>query len=208
MLIYYPSCTFRKLLPDTAKTVINYLQRDMTIAGCCRASHIAFGEKDRAVVICGSCRSTLKDRADVISLWEYLLSKEDFLWPDYNGLEVNVQDCWRNRNQPEVHNDVRKILERMNIEVVPISESFSDADFCGTLHYAVKDKELQKRILAYGAKPLYELPKELQIEAMCDRAKAYNREMIVCDCACCLQGVQVSSAKGVHLLELIFQTVK
>lgn len=49
MLIYYPSCTFRKLLPDTTKTVINYLQRDMAIAGCCRTSYAALGEKDKAV---------------------------------------------------------------------------------------------------------------------------------------------------------------
>lgn len=185
MFVYYPSCTFRKLLPDTAKIVIDYLQKDLKIAGCCRAPQAAVGEQDTAVVICGSCRSTLENRAAVISLWEYLLSREDFVWPDYQGLEVNVQDCWRNREQPAVCHAVRKILEKMHIKVVPISESFAEADFCGTLHYTVKDKELEKKILSYGETPLYKLPEELQAAAMRDRAKAYSREIIVTVRAAC-----------------------
>lgn len=206
MFIYYPSCTFRKILPDTAKTVIDFLKEDMTMAGCCRAKYTASPESDTAVVICGSCRTTLEHNVKVISLWEYLLSRKDFIWPDYSGLQVNVQDCWRNRDQPDVMNAVREILEKMNMKVIPVSESFAEADFCGTLHYEVKDKELEKRILAYGEKPLYELPPELQAEAMGDRVKAYNCEWVVCDCARCLTGVQMGGAKGVHLLELIFQT--
>ena len=206
MFIYYPSCTFRKALPDTAKVVIDYLKSDMEIAGCCRAKNPAFTENDTAVVICGSCRTTLETSVKAISLWEYLLSKEDFAWPDHSGLEVNVQDCWRNRNQPGVMNAAREILGKMNIKVIPVSESLSEADFCGTLHYEVKDEGLKKRILECGDKPLYELPPELQAAAMRDRVKAYNREWIVCDCTTCLTGVKMGGSNGVHLLELIFGT--
>lgn len=69
MFIYYPSCTFRKTLPDTAKTVIDFLKEDMTMAGCCRAKNTASPESDTAVVICGSCRTTLEHNVKVISLW-------------------------------------------------------------------------------------------------------------------------------------------
>lgn len=207
MFVYYPSCTFKKTLPKTAEAVIDYLKNDMMIAGCCRAKNVELKGTDTAVVICGSCRSTLEKSANVISLWEYLLSKNDFVFPNYRGFRVNVQDCWRNREQPVIHKAVRAILDKMNICVVPVSESFDKADFCGTLHYDVKDKELKEKILTYGEKPLYELPTQLQAEAMRDRVKAYNCECVVCDCTTCLLGIQMGGGKGIHLLELVFQTV-
>lgn len=52
MFVYYPSCTFRKILPDTAKTVIDFLKEDMTMAGCCRAKKYRSEDPAPASEIC------------------------------------------------------------------------------------------------------------------------------------------------------------
>lgn len=210
MFYYYPSCTFRKALPKTASLVINYLKdRNVQIMGCCRGKCGNYQVSDTAIVICQSCRDTLKSKMKVISLWEYLLRIEDFPWPDYRGLKVNIQDCWRERFQSEVQSAVRDILKKMNIETVEVSPNLQDADFCGTLHYEIKGEELADKVAKYPQKELYKLPPELQKEVMRERTKEYTCEYVVCDCTCCLNGVQLGgNVKGIHLLELIFQTAQ
>lgn len=210
MLYYYPSCTFRKTLPDTANVVINHLKSEnIQIMGCCRADRDHHQSDDTALVICQSCRKTLENKMRVMSLWEYLIKTADFPWPNYKGLKVNVQDCWRERNQPEVQTAVRNILKKMNVETVEIPLNFQKTDFCGTLHYEIKDRKLLDKAALYPDKKLYELPIELQKEAMQERIREYTCPYVVCDCTCCLNGIQLGGGvRGIHLLELIFQTAK
>lgn len=208
MLYYYPSCTFRKALPDTAKLVIDYLKPEMQIMGCCRADRADHDPSDTAVVICQSCRDTVESKINVISLWEYLL-QTGFSFPDYSGLTVNVQDCWRERNQPEVRMAIRTILKRMNIQIVETPLNGRDADFCGTWHYEVKNPELAAEIAKYPSKSLYALPVELQQKVMAERSADYSCEYVVCGCATCYNGIRLGGiAKGIHLLELLFQTAQ
>lgn len=52
------------------------------------------------------------------SMWEYLDALKDFNFPNLNGQKFYVQDCWRDRNHPEIHEAVRSLLKKMHAEVI------------------------------------------------------------------------------------------
>ena len=37
--------------------------------------------------------------------------------------KMYLQDCWRDRNHPEIHQAVRSLLKKMNIEVLEIEKN-------------------------------------------------------------------------------------
>ena len=205
MLYYYPSYTFRKELPETAKKVIDYLNADMQIMGCCRVDKMEHKPDSTAVVICQSCRDTVQSKMKVISLWEYFL-EQGFYYPDYSGLTVNVQDCWRERNQPEVRAAIRQILGKMNIKAIEIEPNGVNSDFCGTWHYEAKSPELIAKMNMYKGKPLMAMPEEIQIEAMREAASRFSCDIAVTGCGMCLKGMKMGGVNGIHLLELLFKT--
>ena len=66
---------------------------------------------------CQACRETLEAKEGnqllLENLFVWLDRQEDFPWPDYSGLVVNVQDCWRDRKHPEIFQAVRSCLGKM-----------------------------------------------------------------------------------------------
>ena len=118
MYIYYPSCNFSAASPATAKKVKAYFEKQMPVAGCCRVDKREISSADIALYICQACRETLEDKVKTQSMWEYLDALKDFNFPNLNGQKFYVQDCWRDRNHPEIHEAVRSLLKKMHAEVM------------------------------------------------------------------------------------------
>ena len=99
--IYFPSCNFTKASPQAAKKLRAYLKEKMPVAGCCRLDKTPYHAGDTALYFCQACRETLEQKPgnQLIpqNLFVWLAEQADFPWPDYGGLTVNVQDCWRDR---------------------------------------------------------------------------------------------------------------
>lgn len=204
MDIYFPSCNYAKAHPQSARRAMDYMRARMTVAGCCRYDRKTYSPEDCGIVNCQACRETLAPKLTIRSIWEYLDAQEDFPWPDYRGLTVNLQDCWRDRHQPQVHRAVRSLLRKMGVSIVEIAQNRERAAFCGNLHVEPQDTENLRRLQAYPNVPVCELPEELERALMQEQAAQYTCQKVVCYCNRCEQGIGLGGAQAVHLMTLIF----
>ena len=120
---------------------------------------------------------------------------DNFDFPDYHGQKMYLQDCFRDRNHPEVHQAVRNLLKKMNIEVIETKNNKDNSIFCGTLHY--ESKELDDTHLSH-------YPKDVQEKYMQEYVQQFDNKKIICVCNRCLKGILLGKGNGVHLLELLF----
>ena len=113
----------------------------------------------------------------------------------YHGQKMYLQDCFRDRNHPEVHQAVRSLLKKMNIEVIEMKNNKDNSIFCGTLHY--ESKALDDTHLSH-------YPKDVQEKYMQEYVQQFDNKKIICVCNRCLKGILLGKGNGVHLLELLF----
>lgn len=204
--IYFPSCNFTAASPEAAQKIRKYLSAKMPVAGCCRVDPLDFPEGSTAVYFCQACRETLEDRAGgrfvLRNLFEHLNEDTDFPWPDYSGLTVTVQDCWRDREHPEIFDAVRTALQKMRVSVIEMSENRAHSKSCGNLHFEPQTERSRKLLEPYKGKPLYELPEDVQRALMQEQVETLPCELAVTYCNRCKAGVLMGGGKAVHLLEL------
>lgn len=194
MYIYYPSCNFTTNSPQAAKKIKDFLKENMKIAKCCKIDQREFSEEDIGIYVCQACRSQIENQVKTMSLWQYFDQLDDFIFPNYHGQKMYLQDCWRDRNHIEIHKAVRSLLKKMNIEVIEIEANKENAIFCGTLHF--ENKELEDDHLSHYSK-------ELQEKYMKDYVQQFHGMQVICTCNRCLKGILMGKGKGVHLLELL-----
>ncbi len=211
--VYFPSCNFNKLAPEAAERLSVYLGRKMPKARCCRVEKgSALPKRASALYFCQACRSTLEerfpDRFRPVNLFVWLLGQDDLTWPDYGGLTATVQDCWRDREHPEIHTAVREALKRMGISILEMEEKREKSVFCGNLHFEPNTPENIALWQAHGKGPLYLLPEEEQRRFMLEQAEKYPCDNVVTYCNRCTSGVRMAGKNGIHLMELIMGTYR
>ena len=208
--IYFPSCNFSAASPLAAEKIREYLGQKMPVAGCCRVDALDYPSGSTAIYFCQACRETLEARAEgkftLVNLFQYLDGDPDFPFPDYAGLTVTVQDCWRDREHPEIFTAVRNVLQKMRITVVEMEENREQSRFCGNLHFEPHSRELTAQLQTYGEKPLYQLPEEIQRLLMREQVEKLACELAVTYCNRCKAGILLGGGKAVHLLELAMGT--
>lgn len=206
MYIYYPSCNFSIASANTAKVVRNLLKETMPVAGCCKIDKREIQKDDIGVYICQNCRETIQDKVQTMSLWEYIDALDTFSYPNYHHEKMVLQDCWRDREHPEVHHAVRNLLEKMNIVLIEMKRNQDQSVYCGTLHYEPQSIELMQKVKAYSDMKISQLPMELQKELMNDNFRDVDLDLpIIVDCNRCLKGVELAERKGIHLLDLLMK---
>ena len=195
MYIYYPSCDFATMHLQTAKKVRDYFEKQMPIARCCKIDKREFEKGDIGLYVCQACRKQIENQVKTMSVWEYFDQLDNFDFPDYHGQKMYLQDCFRDRNHPEVHQAVRNLLKKMNIEVIEMKNNKDNSIFCGTLHY--ESKALDDTHLSH-------YPKDVQEKYMQEYVQQFDNKKIICVCNRCLKGILLGKGNGVHLLELLF----
>ena len=129
MYIYYPSCNFATMHLQTAKKVRDYFEKQMPIARCCKIDKREFEKGDIGLYVCQACRKQIENQVKTMSVWEYFDQLDNFDFPDYHGQKMYLQDCFRDRNHPEVHQAVRNLLKKMNIEVIETKNNKDNSIF-------------------------------------------------------------------------------
>lgn len=205
--IYFPSCNFTKASPEAAQKIQAYLQARMPVAGCCRVDKLEYSPESTAVYFCQACRETLEARVPgkfiTKNLFVYLLEQPDFPWPDYSGLTVTVQDCWRDREHPEIFAAVREALGRMQVTVLEMEETKEQSVFCGNLHFEPKWPE---NLALVEHTPLSQLPQAAQEQLMREQVEKLPCPLAVTCCNRCKLGITMGGGRAVHLLELAMGT--
>lgn len=204
--IYFPSCNFTQASPEAAKRIRAYLKERMPAAGCCRIDKLQYPQGSTALYFCQACRETLESRAPkqftLQNLFTYLVEDSAFPWPDYRGLTATIQDCWRDRNHPEIFAAVRTALENMHVSVVEMEENQERSTYCGTLHFEPKTPETIALLKEQEEKKISQMPKEIQIRLMKEQIQKFPCKLAVTYCNRCTAGIQMAGGKGVHLMEL------
>ncbi|MBQ1367861.1 MAG: hypothetical protein IIY45_07200 [Firmicutes bacterium] len=208
--IYFPSCNFTKMAPTAAKAIRSYLAEKMQVAGCCRVDKLAYEEGLTGLYFCQACRETLENRVpgkyQLKNLFEYLVDDKDFPWPDYSGLTATVQDCWRDRNHPEIHETVRTALAKMKVRVIEMEENREKAVYCGNIHFEPHKPENILLMEQYKDKPLVLAPEEVQKKLFEEQAEKYPCDNVITYCNRCTLCIRTVGVNGIHLMELAMGT--
>lgn len=209
--VYFPSCNFAKASPAAAKKLRGYLSaQGMLTAGCCRVEKGYNFPETNALYVCQACREFLEGRPEnqvtCENLFVYLERDQNFPWPDYSGLTVTVQDCWRDRAHLEIFQAVRSALQKMRVQVVEMAENREHSVFCGNLHFEPQKPENKALLREHAGVPLFQLPEDAQKSLMREQVEKYPCSLALCYCNRCVQGVAMGGGKSVHLLELCMNT--
>ncbi len=217
MYIYYPSCNFQKFFPDTAAKIRAYMktQPDVMIAGCCHKTSALPKPGDVIVTVCLSCMRTLDEvRSDIpgISLFEFLLTRHDFAWPDLAGRKMTLQDCFRARGKHSLQDAVRACLAKMKVQTVEMEENRDKAAFDGSflLHdpYPQNMEEAPSYFADYLPPHLSPMPEEEWPRIYREQVARYTTEEVVTYCNTCCRGAREGDVEKQHqihhLAELIF----
>lgn len=209
---YFPSCKFTAYSPDTSQKISDYLSKrfGMEIQGCCRPFHANMTAEDTAVCVCNTCAAICAEDspARVLSLWEVLQDDEGFPFPDLHHEAMTLQDCWRCYDRREEQEAVRKILQRMHVDVVELEENYEKTRFCGTSTHIPLVKangDFAPRRFIHDAKGMF-IPKteEEQKKLMQEHCKKIRTDKVICYCVPCTRGIQLGGKQGIHLLDLLF----
>lgn len=156
---YIASCVFTEEFPALSQKIQDYIAQrfDLPIIRCCvdkykveefeqrmpdwyrsqwrSIKHFEkFPSGSTMVSLCHNCSAIFEERHPDIkrmSLWELILSDDQFQYPDLGGESITVQDCWRSKENRAEQEAVRSILRRMNVEIVELDENFERTKFCG-----------------------------------------------------------------------------
>ncbi len=161
---YIASCLFTARFPETSIKIQKYVENrfDIEILRCCIPNFRVRENTERILdenvreawkklpvsaeiepgdtvySLCHNCTNILAEQRDgvnLISLWELIDKDKTFVYPNYAGLKVTVQDCWRSREQRGEQDAVRSLLARMNIEYIETAENRENTNFCGSTLY-------------------------------------------------------------------------
>lgn len=189
--VYAPGCALMAYDPVLAErmkevAVAMFGQMD-TLLTCCFHKP-ALEEGICIVTPCATCASRyakLYPDCEALFLPEAMAESQNLELPDYEGLEMSIQDTCASRTMPEAQEAVRTLLRRMNIVLVEPQHSGAHARCCGQLLYG---KASAEKMLAY----------------MRGRAEEMPRENVAVYCASCIAAISAGGRKPRYLPDLVF----
>ena len=233
---YIASCLFTARFPEISLAIQQYIlsRQDMQIVRCCIPNYSVKPNEDRIPAndarsawknlpvsaelhpgdvvysLCHNCTNIIAEQhegVNALSLWELIDEDESFVYPDYSGWKVTVQDCWRTRDRSGEQAAVRSILKKMNIEYIEAKEHHEKTDFCGsTLYRPQRIQNAQyapKHYVEQAAGKFLPHSEEEQLALMQAYCSQFTTDTVVCYCHYCLEGLLQGGVDGRHLAHLI-----
>lgn len=191
---FNPGCALSIYKPEIENKILEYLNQNYTKTAmhkiCCR--HEPQVEKGAVIInVCAGCDRrfrTLYEGVTTTSLWEVIDSLDSFEYPDYQGLKMSVHDACPVREKPQVHQAVRNLLKKMNIEVVETKFNSTRSICCGDDFY-----------------PKHSLEKVHK--AMKRRADSMPCEDVCVYCVSCVKSMYIGEKTPRHLVDLLMHEV-
>ena len=234
--VYVASCVFTREYPELSVKIQDYLSKNFNIPimRCCVPKYklkeftdfmpnwlqnswsstpdfLDITPNQTVICICHNCSAIFEEyRPDIkrISLWEFILSDENFNFSNYNNEKIALQDCWRAYDNHTEQEAVRDLLRKMNIDIVELKNNHEKTEFCGdSLYKTAPPRNLKlapKRFVenAYG-KFVSHSPKERE-ELMKEYCMEIPTEKVIAYCHYCVNGLNLGGKQGIHLAELLF----
>jgi len=187
---FNPGCALSIYKPEMENKVIGFLNQNYKETAmhkiCCR--HEPQLEKGSLIInVCAGCDrrfGNLYEGISTISLWEIIDSLDSFAYPDYKGLKMSVHDPCPVRKKPQVHQAVRNLLEKMNVEVVETKFNGTRTVCCGDDFYP-------------------KLPVHKVHHLMKKRADFMPCEDVCVYCVSCIKSLHIGGKTPRHLIDLL-----
>ena len=237
---YIASCVFTRQFPEVSQFIQQYIKEHfgMPIVRCCIPNyHIKafedamkpgyldswkalpdcadFQPGDIVYSLCHNCSNIIEETkpgVQLVSLWELILQDKSFSYPDFHGMKVTVQDCWRSREREAEQEAVRSILTKMNIRFVEAPQNHGQTEFCGSSLYreqpARNPKLAPKHYKEQAIDKFEPHSPEEQIALMKQYSSQFTTDTVVCYCHYCLEGLLQGGVDGRHLAHMLFQKIK
>ncbi|MCL1905485.1 MAG: (Fe-S)-binding protein [Clostridiales bacterium] len=189
--IFMPGCALLLYKPHLAERTEKYLssagytlQRNLI---CCHHKQ-SCPPGTKMIVACSGCARRLRKEhtgIEPVSLWQVLAEDMSIKLPDYRGIKMSVHDTCPTKHKEEVTSAVRRLLTRMNINLVETELNRGKAVCCGDSFYP-------------------HLGETEVIASMRERAGQMPADNVAVYCVSCIKSMFNGGKKPHYLLDLIF----
>ncbi len=190
-LYFNPGCALSEYKPYLPPIMYDFLKEhypEVKMHNICCRHDPQLPEGATIIANCAGCDRrfrSLYNGIKTISFWELADQMEDVNWPDHSGLKVSIHDSCGYRHKPQVHEAIRSLLRKMNIEIV-------ESEYSGTSSICCGDN-------FYGAVPNEQVEERIQM-----RADQMPCNDVVVYCIGCVRAMQSGGKQPHHLLDLLF----
>ena len=212
MYVYFPSCNYTRASKECSDKIKEYLskQEHVRVEGCCRPGHKKLTSEDIALTVCQTCSAIVREDSEAtdMSIFEWLDQDPNFVWPDYHGERMYIQDCYKARNKANALKAIRSVMKKMNIEIIELPNNYEKADYCGTFYYnkmlPANMKFAPKTFIDDASAKIDLKTPEEQEALMKEYCKQFDlNTRVVVYCNSCLRGLKMGGANGIHLMDLV-----
>lgn len=158
--LFAPGCALMIYKPELAARIHSELQKETgktdMLMTCCNHDPL-LDEPAQIINICPGCDKRFRteyNNSTTISLWEVLADSATFPFPDYGNQKMTIIDACPTRDQERVHTAVRKIISRMNIDLVEPLRTKTESTCCGDSFYGMIPVDQLKMQMAKKADEL------------------------------------------------------
>ncbi|MFH1179153.1 MAG: heterodisulfide reductase-related iron-sulfur binding cluster [Candidatus Bathyarchaeota archaeon] len=188
--VYAPGCALTIYKPHLAEKmheIMNNTLGEMERLDICCRNHPDISDGAQVINTCPGCDRRYKQNyaeSTTISVWE-VLAKSSFPFPNYHGQKMTILDACPTRDQSRVHNAIRTLLQKMNIQIIEPEKTRTTGTCCGDSYY--------------GSLSVGEVKEMMQ-----KRASEMPVTDVVVYCVSCSQSMYIGGKKPHYLVDLLF----
>lgn len=190
-MIFAPGCALMLYKPEIAfriHTIMQgYLGKMEMLTSCCHKDP-SFDEPHTVINICPGCDKRYRQdyrNCSTVSLWEVLAESEYFNLPNYRRKKMTIIDACPTRDQDRVHIAVRKLIRKMNINLIEPVKTREKSTCCGDSFYG-------------------EIPTEKVKEQMVKKGSEMPVDDVIVYCVSCSKSMFIAGKKPRFLADLLF----
>lgn len=188
--VFNAGCAMALYRPDYAERFLALLRGrlgDVALHDVCCRHDPKLPAGTRIVNVCAGCDRrfrTLYEGISTVSLWEVLDGWDGLRLPDYGGARMSLHEPCPVRERPAVHEAVRSLLRKMNVEVLETRLHGTRSVCCGDdLH---------------PSRPLEDVHAHMR-----KRADSMPADDVVVYCVSCIHAMRIGGKRPRHLLDLL-----
>lgn len=160
---------------------------------------------------CHNCNNIIEESRPGVSsssLLELIDADDSFPFPDYSGMKVTIQDCWRSKDRRSEQDAARSLLSKMHIDYIEAAENHEKTEFCGNSllrPQPARNPKLAPKHYVDGAKGKFipHTPEE-QKAIMEEYCSQFQTKTVVCYCHYCYEGLVNGGVDARHIATLLF----
>jgi len=189
--MFAPGCALMLYKPESAlklHTILNENVGNMDLFTACCHNDPNLKQDAQIVNICPGCdkrfRSDYK-HSSTISLWEILAETDFFPFPDYRNQSMTIIDACPTRDQERVHRAIRKIIQKMNINLIEPHNTRTKSTCCGDSFYGV-------------------IPTEKVKDLMIKKSSEMPLNDVIVYCVSCAKSMFIGKKQPRYIIDLLF----